>query len=196
MGPNQGAARSCGCGTTHGKRASPFLDYDVQIRTVICSTNAIESLNARYRRAAKARGHFPTEQAALKMSLPGHPSHWTPPPRSRTGTMDSALEASPQRVRHHLRRPLAGSRNLLVKTAENTHNETVPVAGKRCREFVGSVCIVRQRVAPSSLMSSATKPPACGSTRMLTGLSDARASASNLSDTSLSSALNEACQHS
>jgi putative transposase len=44
----------------------PFLDYDVEIRQVICSTNAIESLNARYRRAVKARGHFPTEQAALK----------------------------------------------------------------------------------------------------------------------------------
>jgi putative transposase len=44
----------------------PFLDYDVEIRRVICSTNAIESLNARYRRAVKARGHFPSEQAALK----------------------------------------------------------------------------------------------------------------------------------
>ncbi|MGW1744001.1 IS256 family transposase, partial [Nocardia sp. NPDC001965] len=44
----------------------PFLDYDIEIRKVICSTNAIESLNARYRRAIKARGHFPTEQAALK----------------------------------------------------------------------------------------------------------------------------------
>jgi putative transposase len=44
----------------------PFLDYDVEIRKVICSTNAIESLNARYRRAVRARGHFPTEQAALK----------------------------------------------------------------------------------------------------------------------------------
>ncbi len=44
----------------------PFLDYDLEIRRVICSTNAIESLNARYRRAVKARGHFPTEQAAMK----------------------------------------------------------------------------------------------------------------------------------
>ena len=44
----------------------PFLDYDVEIRRVISSTNAIESLNARYRRAVRARGHFPTEQAALK----------------------------------------------------------------------------------------------------------------------------------
>lgn len=33
---------------------------------MICSTNAIESLNARYRGAIRVRGHFPTEQAALK----------------------------------------------------------------------------------------------------------------------------------
>ena len=48
----------------------PFLDYDVEIRRVICSTNAIESLNARYRRAIRARGHFPTEKAALKCLYP------------------------------------------------------------------------------------------------------------------------------
>jgi len=45
----------------------PFLAYDVEIRRVLFSTNAIESLNARYRRAVIARGHFPTEQAALKV---------------------------------------------------------------------------------------------------------------------------------
>jgi transposase-like protein len=43
----------------------PFLDWDVEIRRVICSTNAIESLNARYRRAVRARGHFPNDAAAL-----------------------------------------------------------------------------------------------------------------------------------
>lgn len=45
---------------------TPFLAYDVEIRRVLFSTNAIESLNARYRRAITVRGHFPTEQAALK----------------------------------------------------------------------------------------------------------------------------------
>lgn len=45
---------------------TPFLAYDVEIRKVLCSTNAIESLNARFRRAVRARGHFPTEQAAMK----------------------------------------------------------------------------------------------------------------------------------
>ena len=44
----------------------PFLDYDVEIRKVLCSTNAIESVNARFRRAVRARGHFPNEQAAMK----------------------------------------------------------------------------------------------------------------------------------
>jgi len=44
----------------------PFLAFDREIRSVICTTNAIESLNARFRRSVKARGHFPTEQAALK----------------------------------------------------------------------------------------------------------------------------------
>ncbi|MEU6041889.1 IS256 family transposase [Actinomadura sp. NPDC047616] len=44
----------------------PFLQFDPEIRTVVCSTNAIESVNARIRRAVKARGHFPNEQAALK----------------------------------------------------------------------------------------------------------------------------------
>ena len=44
----------------------PFLAFDTEIRTVICTTNAIESINARIRRAVNARGHFPNEQAALK----------------------------------------------------------------------------------------------------------------------------------
>ena len=44
----------------------PFLSFDVEIRRVIATTNAIESVNSRIRRAVKARGHFPTEQAALK----------------------------------------------------------------------------------------------------------------------------------
>jgi transposase-like protein len=44
----------------------PFLAFDTEIRTVICTTNAIESINSRLRRAVNARGHFPTEQAALK----------------------------------------------------------------------------------------------------------------------------------
>lgn len=44
----------------------PFLRFDTEIRRVVCTTNAIESVNARIRKAVRARGHFPNEQAALK----------------------------------------------------------------------------------------------------------------------------------
>jgi transposase-like protein len=44
----------------------PFLAYSPEIRKVIYSTNAIESMHARFRRAVRVRGHFPNEQAALK----------------------------------------------------------------------------------------------------------------------------------
>ena len=43
----------------------PFLQFDTHIRTVISTTNAIESVNARIRRAVNARGHFPNEQAGV-----------------------------------------------------------------------------------------------------------------------------------
>jgi putative transposase len=44
----------------------PFLSFDSEIRTVIYTTNAIESVNSRIRKAVKARGHFPNSDAALK----------------------------------------------------------------------------------------------------------------------------------
>lgn len=45
----------------------PFLEFPIELRTIVYSTNAIESLNARFRKAAVRRGHFPTDQAALKV---------------------------------------------------------------------------------------------------------------------------------
>ncbi len=43
----------------------PFLEFAVELRTIVYSTNAIESLNSRFPRATVRRGHFPTDQAAL-----------------------------------------------------------------------------------------------------------------------------------
>jgi putative transposase len=45
----------------------PFLDFPPEIRRLIYTTNGIESLNARFRVAVRRRGHFPNEQAALKI---------------------------------------------------------------------------------------------------------------------------------
>ena len=46
---------------------TPFLAFPPEIRKVIYTTNAIESLNARFRQACRRRGHFPNDQAALKV---------------------------------------------------------------------------------------------------------------------------------
>ena len=45
----------------------PFLEFPAELRSIVYTTNAIESLNARFRRAVRHRGHFPTEQAAMKV---------------------------------------------------------------------------------------------------------------------------------
>jgi len=45
----------------------PFLEFPPELRKIVYSTNAIESLNSRFRKAAVRRGHFPTDQAALKV---------------------------------------------------------------------------------------------------------------------------------
>ena len=45
----------------------PFLAFPVELRKIVYTTNAIESLNARFRRAVRHRGHFPNEQSALKV---------------------------------------------------------------------------------------------------------------------------------
>ncbi len=46
---------------------TPFLEFPIELRTIVYTTNAIESLNARFRKAVRHRGHFPNEQAALKV---------------------------------------------------------------------------------------------------------------------------------
>jgi len=45
----------------------PFLAFPVELRKIVYTTNAIESLNARFRRAVRQRGHFPNDTAALKV---------------------------------------------------------------------------------------------------------------------------------
>jgi len=81
-------------------------------RYFIPGTNSIESLNARYRRAVKARGHFPNEQAAMKCLYLVTRSL---DPKGTGQAMDDTVEASPERLRHHLRRPDAGQGELIMK---------------------------------------------------------------------------------
>ena len=62
---------------------TPFLRFDTEIRRIVCTTNAIESVNARIRRAVKARGRFPNERAALKYVYMAIMCRSTPPARAR-----------------------------------------------------------------------------------------------------------------
>lgn len=45
----------------------PFFAFPKDVRRIIYTTNAIEALNSKLRRAVRARGHFPTDEAALKL---------------------------------------------------------------------------------------------------------------------------------
>ena len=46
---------------------TPFLEFDTAIRKVIYTTNAIESINFQLRKIIKNRGHFPDDDAAIKL---------------------------------------------------------------------------------------------------------------------------------
>lgn len=48
-------------------RFVPFLEFDLAIRRIIYTTNAIESLNYQLRKVSKNKGHFPTDDAVLKI---------------------------------------------------------------------------------------------------------------------------------
>jgi len=48
-------------------RVIPFFAFPPEVRRVIYTTNAIESVNARLRKIIKTRGHFPSDDAATKL---------------------------------------------------------------------------------------------------------------------------------
>lgn len=62
----------------------PFFAFHPDVRRLIYTTNAIEALNSKLRRAVRARGHFPTDEAATKLLflvLNRSEKEWTMPAR-------------------------------------------------------------------------------------------------------------------
>jgi putative transposase len=62
----------------------PFYAFPAEVRRILYTTNAIEALNSKLRRAVRARGHFPTDEAALKLLflvLNRAEKEWTMPAR-------------------------------------------------------------------------------------------------------------------
>jgi transposase-like protein len=104
----------------------PFLQLDREIGTVICTTNAIESVNARPRRAVRARGHIPTEQAAPKrryLAIIG----LDPTGRGRQ-RWTNRWKGRPQRLRHCLRRPPQRGQEVTTKISYTEEELTDPHA--------------------------------------------------------------------
>jgi putative transposase len=65
------------------ERVTPFFDFPAEIRRIIYTTNAIESLNSTVRKAVRVRGHFPNDAAATKLiylALRGVEQKWKSPP--------------------------------------------------------------------------------------------------------------------
>ena len=68
----------------HWTHVIPFFAYPPEVRKIIYTTNAIESLNAKLRRSVRSRGHFPSDEAALKLiwlQLREITQKWNMPPR-------------------------------------------------------------------------------------------------------------------
>ena len=69
---------------SHWERITPFFAYPVEIRRVIYTTNAIESLNRSMRKVLKTRGGLPSDEAVLKLlylALRRISKRWTMPIR-------------------------------------------------------------------------------------------------------------------
>ena len=49
------------------ERFTPFLQFPPEVRKTIYTTNAIESLNYQLRKTTKSKGHFPNDDAAIKL---------------------------------------------------------------------------------------------------------------------------------
>ena len=62
----------------------PFFGFPGDVRRIIYTTNAIEALNSKLRRAIRVRGHFPSDEAAAKLLyliLNRSEKEWVMPPR-------------------------------------------------------------------------------------------------------------------
>ncbi len=62
----------------------PFFAFPADVRRIVYTTNAIEALNAKLRRAVRTRGHFPSDEAAIKLLylvLNLAEREWRMPPR-------------------------------------------------------------------------------------------------------------------
>ena len=77
----------------------PFFAFPEAVRRIIYTTNAIEALNSKLRRAIRARGHFPNDEAATKLLylvLNRAAADWKRPPREWIAVPDQMNATGPR----------------------------------------------------------------------------------------------------
>ena len=101
----------------------PFLEFPAELRRVVYTTNAIESLNARFPRAARHRGHSPQRASHHEDPLPRR-HHQTQQPRQHD-RQDQRLENHPQHTHHPLPRPHRRPHQMNTTTAATRRFQSV-----------------------------------------------------------------------
>jgi len=82
-------------------RVRPFFDFPPELRKLIYTTNAIESLNFQLRKVTKAKGHFPNDEAAIKLlylALRNAEKKWTMVPRFWNSALNQLVIYFPGRL--------------------------------------------------------------------------------------------------
>lgn len=67
------------------ERVRPFFAFPIEVRKIIYTTNAVESLNFQLRKIIKSKGHFPSDEAATKLlflALRNAEKKWSLPPKT------------------------------------------------------------------------------------------------------------------
>jgi putative transposase len=85
----------------HWDRITPFFAYPAEIRKVIYTTNAVESLNMSVRKIIKMRGSFPNDEAAMKLlylALRNASKKWTMPVQNWRAALNRFSILWPDRV--------------------------------------------------------------------------------------------------
>src|SRR4051794_17495823 len=101
----------------------PFFAYPESVRRIIYTTNQIEALNSKLRRAVRTRGHFPNDEAAIKLLylvLNHAAEEWKRPP----ARVDRGQDPVRCRLRRKIRQPMTTT-GLAHKISDRPENAAV-----------------------------------------------------------------------
>ena len=102
----------------HWQEIISMFAFPPEIRRLLYTTNAIESLHRSLRKIIKTRGHFPNDQAASKLlylALRNIEKGWKAAPKE--------MATRSQSIRYTVRRPLDAKQ--ITKQAHHDHTQTI-----------------------------------------------------------------------